>query len=125
MIYKIEINRLIPHNKSREIHNEWVILLHSEIDLLAKKQAIRMFGKAFVGILLSVPPDYAKRKLWDTDNRALHLIFNNLKGIFFLDDDYLHMCFGVFGKESSNESTVIFIGDVKDAAQICSLMAGE
>ena len=30
-------------------------------------------------------------KVWDTSNRAINVIINNLKGIFFDDDDFEHM----------------------------------
>ena len=36
----------------------------------------------------------------DTSNRAINLIINNLKGIFFRDDDFEHMAFRVVAKWS-------------------------
>ena len=65
-----------------------------------------------------IPPDYSggilsvnantfltvcRVRIWDTSNRAINVIINNLKGIFFDDDDFEHMscsieaCWGKIG----------------------------
>ena len=35
------------------------------------------------------------KRVWDTSNRAINVVINNLKGIFFGDDDFAHMACGV------------------------------
>lgn len=47
--------------------------------------------------------------LWDTCNRAVNLVINNLKGIFFWDDDWSHMAFSVIGAWGETGRTVVRI----------------
>ena len=47
--------------------------------------------------------------MWDTSNRAINLIINNLKGIFFRDDDFEHMAFTVVAEWGEIGSTTIRI----------------
>ena len=48
-------------------------------------------------------------RVWDTSNRAINLIINNLKGIFFRDDDFEHMAFSVVAKWGEIGRTTIRI----------------
>ena len=48
-------------------------------------------------------------RVWDTSNRAINLIINNLKGIFFRDDDFEHMAFIVVAKWGEIGRTTIRI----------------
>ena len=57
--------------------------------------------------------------MWDTSNRAIQVILNNLKGIFFLDDDIEHMAFSVAGKWGEGPGkTVIRVFDFAKLQQI-------
>jgi len=47
--------------------------------------------------------------VWDTSNRAINLIINNLKGIFFRDDGFEHMAFSVIAKWGEIGRTTIRI----------------
>ena len=105
-MYILELDIVLPHKKDREKHFDFIKRLHQEI---GKNTHIKMFEKAFVAVIIFSPPDYANKKAWDSDNRALHLVFNNLKGVFFSDDDFEHMSFGVFGAKGVEPKTIILI----------------
>ena len=49
------------------------------------------FKKAHVHIRITAPRGNNNQKVWDTSNRAINVVINNLKGIFFDDDDFEHM----------------------------------
>ena len=57
-------------------------------------------------------------RLWDTSNRAIQVVFNNLKGIFFEDDDMEHMAFSVVGRWGEKGATMIRILDFDKLQQI-------
>ena len=71
-MYILELNTILPHKKSRDVQFDFVRQIHKEID---KNINIQMFNKAFVGIVILTPSGYANGKPWDTDNRALNLVF--------------------------------------------------
>lgn len=48
-------------------------------------------------------------KVWDTSNRAINLVINNLKGIFFRDDGFEYMAFSVVAKWGEIGRTTIRI----------------
>ena len=48
-----------------------------------------------MSIFASLLPDCHNHRLWDTSNRAINVIINNLKGIFFDDDNFEHISFSV------------------------------
>ena len=68
-----------------------------------------MAEKAMVEIEIITPKGTNNAQAWDTSNRAIQLILNNLKGIFFRDDDMEHMAFSVVGKWSEKGVTIIRI----------------
>ena len=55
------------------------------------------FEKAFVTIRIVTPRGSHNARVWDTSNRAIQIILNNPKGIFFEDDNIEHMAFSVIG----------------------------
>ena len=57
-------------------------------------------------------------QLWDTSNRAIQVIFNNLKGIFFEDDNMEHMAFSVVGEWGEKGATMIRVLDFDKSRQI-------
>jgi len=65
--------------------------------------------KAFVLIEIFTPKYTDNTQLWDTSNRSINLVINNLKGIFFKDDNFEHMAFGVVGSWGEIAKTVIKI----------------
>ena len=51
---------------------------------------------------------------WDTSNRAINVVINNLKGIFFEDDNMEHMAFSVEGRWGERGVTTIRITELGD-----------
>ena len=110
----LEIGEALPRSKvgvMPDIHDRWLDYIHSGISKLADKNKIPVFEKALVGIHITTKKESDRGKLWDVSNRALNLVFNNLKGIFFEDDNFKHMAIIVSGTQGENEKTLIFIGD--------------
>ena len=91
------------------VEEHWLNLIHTAIDKAAQEQKLPHFQKAFVWIEVVTPKYTNNAKLWDTSNRAVNLIINNLKGVFFKDDDHEHMAFGVAGRWGEKGITVIRI----------------
>ena len=84
------------------VEEHWTRMIHDAIALQAKI-GIPYFEKAHVHIRITAPRGTNNSKVWDTSNRAINVIINNLKGIFFDDDDFEHMscsieaCWGKIG----------------------------
>jgi hypothetical protein len=84
------------------VEEHWTRMIHEAIAQQAKI-GIPYFEKAHVHIHITTPRGTNNRKVWDTSNRAINVIINNLKGIFFDDDDFEHMscsieaCWGKIG----------------------------
>ena len=76
------------------VEEHWVTMIHDAIDK-ESRTGIPKFRKAMVMIEISAPRGTENPRVWDTSNRAINLIINNLKGIFFRDDDFEHMAFSV------------------------------
>ena len=72
------------------VEEHWTRMIHEAIAKQAKT-GIPRFEKAHVHIRITVPRGTNNSKVWDTSNRAINVIINNLKGIFFDDDDFEHM----------------------------------
>ena len=72
------------------LDEHWVRMIHEAIAKQAKI-GIPCFEKAHVHIRITAPRGTNNSKVWDTSNRAINVIINNLKGIFFDDDDFEHM----------------------------------
>ena len=84
------------------LEEHWVRMIHEAIAKQAKI-GIPRYDKAHVHIRITAPRGTNNSKVWDTSNRAINVIINNLKGIFFDDDDFEHMscsieaCWGKMG----------------------------
>jgi hypothetical protein len=110
----LHINESLPKSKAGmmpEVHEHWLELIHGAISDLAKKDKVPKFQKAMVGVHITTVTGGRNRQLWDTSNRAINLVINNLKGIFFPDDNILHMAFAVFGDIGEVPGTKIYVGD--------------
>ena len=97
------------------VEEHWVTMIHDAIEK-ESITGIPKFQKAMVMIEIITPRGTNNAKVWDTSNRAINLIINNLKGIFFRDDDFEHMAFSVVAKWGEIGSTTI---------RICELSAME
>ena len=76
------------------VEDHWSRMIHEAI-ARQSKIGIPYFEKAHVHIRITAPPGSHNHRLWDTSNRAINVIINNLKGIFFDDDNFEHMSFSV------------------------------
>ncbi len=90
------------------VEEHWIEMIHAAI-AEASKDGLPNFEKAFVMIEITTPRGSANHQVWDTSNRAINVIINNLKGIFFRDDDFEHMAFGITAEWGENAKTVIKI----------------
>ena len=90
------------------VAEHWVAMIHDAIEK-ESETGIPKFQKAMVMIEIIAPRGTDNPKVWDTSNRAINLVINNLKGIFFRDDDFEHMAFGVIAKWGEIGRTTIRI----------------
>jgi len=95
------------------VEEHWTCMIHEAIAQQAKI-GIPYFEKAHVHIRITAPRGTNNRKVWDTSNRAINVIINNLKGIFFDDDDFEHMSCSVEASWGKIGVTEVRICDHKD-----------
>ena len=95
------------------LEEHWVRMIHEAIAKQAKI-GIPYFKKAHVHIRIIAPRGTNNSKVWDTSNRAINVIINNLKGNFFDDDDFGHMSCSVEASWVKICMTEIRICDHKD-----------
>lgn len=112
----LNFKEVLPSMKriTSESHEHWLNLIHNEIARLADQNPLPYFEKAFVLIEITTLKPTNNQRLWDTSNRAINLVINNLKGIFFLDDNLEHMAFGVVGKWGYTVGTKVKIMDFNE-----------
>lgn len=75
------------------IEEHWKTMLHTAIGEAARQGRLPYYEKAFVEMEIITPRGSDNARLWDTSNWAIQVILNNLKGIFFEDDNMEHMAF--------------------------------
>lgn len=95
------------------VEDHWISMIHRAI-FEESKTGIPKFEKAFVMIEITTPRGSNNPKVWDTSNRAINVIINNLKGIFFKDDDFEHMACGIVAGWGDNGQTIIRIYELED-----------
>ena len=95
------------------VEEHWVTMIHDAIEQ-ESRTGIPKFRKAMVQIEISTPRGTDNPRVWDTSNRAINLIINNLKGIFFRDDDFEHMAFSVVAKWGEIGRTTIQICELSE-----------
>ena len=108
-IITLTIHEPLPPMKelTAAVRDHWLELIHTAIGKAAQENSLPHFEKAFVWIKVVTPRGTNNARLWDTSNRAVNLILNNLKGIFFEDDNLEHMAFGVAGEWGEEGVTII------------------
>lgn len=125
----LEIGEVLPHNKelnSSVLNDHWLGCVHAATGKLAEKTEVPRFDMAMVGFRITMPRGVNNARTWDTSNRALNLVINNLKGIFFPDDNIEHMAFAVFGCWSDALMTTVYIGDFwTQSEEIMRLLGSE
>lgn len=112
-ILTLTIREPLPAVKrlTEAVEEHWKTMIHAAISEAAAQGPLPFFEKAFVAIRIVTPRGSDNARVWDTSNRAIQVILNNLKGIFFRDDDMEHMAFSVAGEWGKNGSTTIRILD--------------
>ena len=95
------------------VEEHWTHMIHEAIAQQAKI-GIPHFEKAHVHIRITTPRGTNNRKVWDTSNRAINVIINNLKGIFFDDDDFEHMSCSIEARWGKIAMTEVRICEHKD-----------
>jgi len=116
----LTIHEPLPSMKklTESIEEHWKAMLHTAIDEVAKQSPLPYFDRAIVEIEIVTPRGSNNARLWDTSNRAINVIINNLKGIFFEDDNMEHMAFSVVGRWGEKGATIIRILDFDKSQQI-------
>ena len=99
------------------VEEHWVRMIHEAIAKQAKI-GIPRFEKAHVHIRITAPRGTNNSKVWDTSNRAINVIINNLKGIFFDDDDFEHMSCSIEASWGKTGMTEIRICDHKELERV-------
>ena len=110
----LTIREPLPAQKelTAAVEEHWVDMMHTAFLKAAEQGPLPRFQKAVVEIHIATPRGSDNAKVWDTSNRAIQVILNNLKGIFFPDDDMEHMAFAVAGCwAEGNGYTTIRVSD--------------
>ena len=95
------------------LEDHWIRKIHEEI-ARESQTGIPYFEKAFVLIRIYAPRGTNNAKVWDTSNRVINVIINNLKGIFFDDDNFEHMACGIVADWGEPGRTEVRICDLED-----------
>ena len=95
------------------VEEHWTRMIHDAIAKQAKI-GIPRFEKAHVHVRITAPRGTNNRKVWDTSNRAINVVINNLKGIFFDDDDFEHMSCSIEASWGKIGMTEVRICDHED-----------
>ena len=111
----LTINEPLPGLKelTAAVEDHWISMIHQAI-FEESKTGIPKFEKAFVMIEITTPRGSNNSKVWDTSNRAINVVINNLKGIFFRDDDFEHMACGIVAGWGEIGQTIIRICELED-----------
>ena len=109
----LRIDDPLPSMKklTEAVEEHWKAMLHAAISDAAAQEPLPYFEKEFVEIEIVTPRGSNNARVWDTSNRAIQVILNNLKGVFFRDDDMEHMAFSVVGRWSEKGVTILRISD--------------
>lgn len=100
------------------VEEHWLNLTQAAIRKARQENPLPYFEKAFVQIKIITPRGADNTKVWDTSNRAVNVIINNLKGIFFHDDDMEHMAFSVVGSWGEQGVTIIRVSAFDESQRI-------
>ena len=117
----LTIQEPLPAQKelTSAVEEHWVDMMRTAFRKAAEQGPLPHFQKAMVEILIATPRGSDNTKVWDTSNRAIQVILNNLKGVFFPDDDLEHMAFSVTGCWTEETGyTTIRISDFNEWRQV-------
>ena len=113
----LTINEALPSMKrlTEALQEHWKAMIQEAIDEAAWQKPLPYFEKAMVEITIITPRGTNNANVWDTSNRAINVIINNLKGIFFLDDNMEHMAFSVVGLWGKEGTTILHISEYDES----------
>ena len=103
------------------VEEHWIQMIQNAI-AKESKTSLPYFEKAFVLIRIQTPRGTHNKRVWDTSNRAINVVINNLKGIFFDDDDFEHMACGIvadWGEIGQTEIRICSLEDLKKCEIFC------
>ena len=114
----LSIPEPLPARKelTSNVEEHWIKMIHDAI-AQESKTGLPYFEKAFVLIRIWTPRGTNNKRVWDTSNRAINVIINTLKGIFFDDDDFEHMACGIVADWGEIGQTEIRICSLEDLAK--------
>ncbi len=110
-VVTLTIHEVLPPVKrlTEAVEEHWKAMLHAAIEKAEQQGPLPFFDKAMVEIEIVTPRGLDNSRVWDTSNRAIQLILNNLKGIFFHDDDREHMAFSIAASWGEKSITILRI----------------
>lgn len=119
-VVTLTVHEALPAMKhlTEALEEHWKAMLHAAIAEAAGQESLPYFERAMVEITVITPRGANNANIWDTSNRAINVIINNLKGIFFWDDNMEHMAFSVVGLWDEKGVTVIRISELGGSRQI-------
>lgn len=106
------------------VEEHWIDMIHKVI-AEESKTGIPRFKKAFVYIVIETPRGTNNKRVWDTSNRAINVVINNLKGIFFKDDDFEHLACGIEAHWGESSRTEIRVCELEDLLECPIFMKNE
>lgn len=112
-IVTLTIAEPLPSMKrlTEAVEEHWKAMIHAAIDEASRRGPLPYFDKALVAIEIVTPRGTNNANVWDTSNRAINVIINNLKGVFFLDDNIEHMAFSVVGRWGEEGKTMLRVSE--------------
>ena len=119
-VVTLTIDESLPAMKklTEALEEHWKAMIHAAIAEAARQEPLPRFEKAMVEIEIITPRGAYNANVWDTSNRAINVIINNLKGIFFQDDNMEHMAFSVIGSWGEKGVTILRISEFDGTRQI-------
>ena len=100
------------------VEGHWLDLMQAATRKARQEKPLPYFEKAFVQIKIITPRGADNTEVWDASNRAVNVIINNLKGVFFHDEDMEHMAFSVVGSWGEQGVTIIRVSAFDESRQI-------
>lgn len=116
----LTIHEPLPSMKklTEALEEHWKAMIHAAISETVQQGPLPYFEKAMVEISIITPRGTNNANIWDTSNRAINVAINNLKGIFFRDDNMEHMAFSVVGLWGEKGATILRISEYDKSPQI-------
>ena len=114
-VVTLTVRESLPSMKrlTEAIEEHWKAMIREAIGQAFCQGPLPHFEKAMVELEIVTPRGSDNARLWDTSNRAINVIINNLKGIFFEDDNLEHMAFSVVGRWGEQGVTTIRISELE------------